>query len=122
MRENCARTCGFCVVGEDDEKRGGNEKKKGGDGIVPQEGGKSVISGKPVVVERKNFLQKWQNIQFRSTHPAQTDCAGMHGQGQQLFHKCPPVWKPTIRGIYGKFKSLKNQKLLEDKILHKNLS
>lgn len=45
MRENCARTCGFCVVGEENEINNGNER-------LPEN------NGKPVVVERLLFCFK----------------------------------------------------------------
>jgi hypothetical protein len=68
MRENCARTCGFCVVGEDENGGGigrGGGMVKGGGGKAGGEGesGKAVISGKPVVVEeRKLYYNKLQDF------------------------------------------------------------
>jgi hypothetical protein len=90
MRENCARTCGFCVVGED---AGGGEKNKG-DNRENKE--------KAVLVERKwhnlTFekhlrIPMTQNFLYQRPTPDATSphCARVHGQSQQLQHKCPSV-------------------------------
>ncbi|KAF7635213.1 hypothetical protein Mgra_00005328 [Meloidogyne graminicola] len=45
MRENCARTCGFCVVGEENDL------------VIIEEGKGSKNNGKPVIVERPPISQ-----------------------------------------------------------------
>ncbi|CAK5039315.1 unnamed protein product [Meloidogyne enterolobii] len=70
MRENCARTCGFCVVGEETEINNGNER-------LPEN------NGKPVVVERPLS-------QHRLTVP---DCSDKVGNCTTNAHLCgSPVY------------------------------
>uniref|UniRef100_A0A914N0T3 ShKT domain-containing protein n=1 Tax=Meloidogyne incognita TaxID=6306 RepID=A0A914N0T3_MELIC len=70
MRENCARTCGFCVVGEENEINNGNER-------LPEN------NGKPVVVERPLS-------QHRLTVP---DCSDKVGNCTTNAHLCgSPVY------------------------------
>ncbi|KAL3097495.1 hypothetical protein niasHS_003943 [Heterodera schachtii] len=51
MRENCARTCGFCVIGENSATIGGGEEEEKGN--IEQKGDNTTKNGgRPVVVGR----------------------------------------------------------------------